>query len=130
MGQISDHIMMVSRNGAKKAVPIWQIKQWIEARRFNPIAGKANFETIGYDFADQESALKDLAVWQESEARKLAAAKIGVGTPERVDGGIAEAHLKPPIDSSVFGRPPIPAPGEETISKSAIPARGKPEDVI
>lgn len=127
---ISDHIELVSRNGAVKAVPCWQIRQWIETGRFSIAAGTANLETIGYAFKDEAVGNKDYELWIADEARKRQKAQFAGSMPREAEGGIAEAHLKAVREhaADVFTPPPIP-PVPQAGGEGAAP-HGKPQDVI
>ena len=124
---INDHIQMVTPNGKYKQVPIWQIKQWIAAGKFEPNRAKGN--DIGYDFVNQKQAIADLQAFEANENRKRLGKKAGAGIPVAVDQGIAEVQFaRKPVEQTAFSTPPIPNVGEETIGKPG--PKKEPEDVI
>jgi hypothetical protein len=126
---INDHINMLSAGGGKpKAVPCWQIRQWIDAGKFD--LAKATGNEIGYNFVDHDGGKKYYAAWIAEETRKIALAKakarIGaVPAPSGIAGAATELDRREA--QQIWGEPPMPAPGTETVAPAERP---KPKDVI
>jgi hypothetical protein len=125
---LNDHIMMKEPRGVKpKAVPCWQIEQWIKIGKFNLSAASGN--TIGWDFVDPENARADYAAWLHDKARKaaIAAAKTQLGAVPAPAGIAGAAHDAAVRDASgaVFGTPDVP----DVPSSPPVP-KAKPKDVI
>jgi len=111
MGNVlNDHINMLSQQrGIKKAVPCWQIEEWIKKGFFSLSIAKGN--RVGWDFFDHAAGLEDYSAWiaheeeMRAEARRRRAQMAVVPPPAYA--GIAEAMFKP--RETEFSTPPAPA---------------------
>jgi hypothetical protein len=124
---INDHIKMLSKEGKSKAVPIWQIRQWIASGIFDLKIKTGN--AVGWDFADHTSGLADMQAYEREEQRKQMEKIRSSGMPEAVDQGIAEVMFarKSAVDSA-FSSPPIPDVGQDKAAGANAPT--KPQDMI
>ncbi len=126
---LSDHAYMISRNGAKKAVPFWQVKDWIARGIFDLDKPKGN--EVGYDFEAQSDGEKDYAAWL-AEQKRLQMKKASQRGPIRRDEGIAGAafNLDPgaPANTDAFTQVPASVPGSESIGEDE--PKIKPKDFI
>jgi hypothetical protein len=68
--RLNDHINMLSaQRGIKKAVPCWQIEEWIKRGYFSLSIAKGN--RVGWDFFDHAAGLKDYSAWiTDQEAKR------------------------------------------------------------
>lgn len=87
-----DHVLMVSRNGAVKPVPAWQIQMWIAQGTFKPDGGNHGAGRIGYEFAD-EGGKAIYEEWLAAKTESAEAKKARLG-PEQAEPSIAEAQFK------------------------------------
>ena len=131
MGNVlNDHINMLSASGHKKAVPIWQIEQWVKMGRFRLEVAKGN--SIGYDFADHASGVEEYKTYLAWEDEQKNQRQQSAYVPRPADAGIAEAALKPrEAQAPAFTPPPndleMPPPAVENEKPSKRP---RPQDVI
>jgi len=127
---LNDHVAMVSRNGAKKPIPIWKIIEWIAGGTFSLETAKDNM--VGYDFEDHAKGVADVKAWNEYQklqrAKKIARSR----TPQKAEGGFADAQFNlnaPPAESGKFSSVPSAVPGSEKIDKGPAPPI-EPKDMI
>lgn len=137
---LNDHINMVSASGHTKAVPIWQIMQWIKMGRFRLDLAKGN--AIGYDFADHPAGVEDYQAYLAWEAQQKAMKQARSYVPQPAEAGIAEAALRPRSAEPVaFTQPPdepdaaasdaVTAPPTPAKDSSEKPTkRPRPQDMI
>jgi hypothetical protein len=125
---INDHIWMLpAKGGPRKAVPCWQIRQWLVAAVYDLALDTGN--RVGYDFQDPESGRKDYAAWIAEEARKVEAEKRRFKFPVPANAGIADIDKRlaqHEAETEIWGTPP-PDAGSEAVGK---PERPKHRDVI
>lgn len=129
MGKIiNDHINMVTRNGAGKAIPCVKITEWIANGIFELGLPKGN--SVGYDFKEYEKGVADFEAWvkhqKELRAKRIARSRM----PQAAPGGFADAQFEipsGPVPADQFTTVPPVEPGGEEIDKGA---EVKPKDVI
>lgn len=129
MGKLNDHIEMISRNGAIKPVPCWQIDVWIKGGIFS--LEKPSGNDVGYDFKDHKAGVGDYKAWVEHQL-KLRAQKIARSrAPQAAPGGIADAQFNPtsppPAATGPFTTVPETESGKEEIDKGP---EIEPKDVL
>jgi hypothetical protein len=128
---LNDHIKMLSASGHGKAVPIWQIKQWVKMGRFRLDTKKGN--SIGYDFVDHAAGVKDYEAYLAWEAEQAAKLQQSAYVPRPADAGIAEAALKPrEAQAPAFTPPPndLEVPPTPAADHAKHAKRPRPQDVI
>jgi hypothetical protein len=122
-----DHILMVSRNGAVKPVPCWQIEMWIGQGTFKLDAGNHGPGRIGYEFSD-ESGKGIYEAWLAAKMDKEQAKKARIG-PAQSEPTIAEAQFK--VNSAPQSTGPAPLQELNRQAKEGTRAeRIKPRDML
>lgn len=149
---VNDHVWMISaQRRIKKAVPCWQIEDWIKKGIFTLEIAHGN--RVGWDFKDHAEGVKDFTEWRADQGRLRAERRLRQQLafqqgPQPADPGIAGAAAETFRRGygSEFTQPPDPDAdaGEDEPSKpisrldilpgpSQAPGQGKratPKDVI
>jgi hypothetical protein len=124
---VDDHILMVSRNGAVKPVPCWQIDMWLGQGTFKLDGGNHGAGRIGYEFSD-ESGKGIYETWLAAKADKEQAKKVRIG-PAQAEPTIAEAQFNVNRAPGATGPAPL-AELNKQAKEGAKAERIKPRDML
>lgn len=120
--RINDHVYCIERgSGQKKAIPLWLIESWVNARIFSLENPEEN--RVPWRFENHESGVKDYEIWKTErdrlQAEREARARLNrLRGPAPAVNPLDDAMRTAVVaDPSLLQPPPFARPGEESLGE-------------